>query len=277
MKLDKLETQAVDFVARFSPWLAPLPTAYLTATATVEHLAWPQAVGIIAGVIVEALGLSSVSTALKLREYNATRRKIPDDWEPTDKNGKRKTYRGIVDPPAPFKLTIITAVVYFVAVTFLTVALDTAPNLATYAPLVFPVMSLAGAIVLAVRADHKRRLDAIAGEEAERKAKRQERRLDRKEQEIETAIVAMQAEADQKAAAIEQQLTEARRKAQETLLESLGIAKEVYRQYAETPTATQAEVAETLGITERTVRNHLHRLEGAGLIRRNGGGVEILK
>ena len=173
MKLDKLETQAVDFVARFSPWLAPLPTAYLTATATVEHLAWPQAVGIIAGVIVEALGLSSVSTALKLREYNATRRKIPDDWEPTDKNGRRKTYRGIVDPPAPFKLTIITAVVYFGAVTFLTVALDTAPNLATYAPLVFPVMSLAGAIVLAVRADHKRRLDAIVEADSKRKDKRQ--------------------------------------------------------------------------------------------------------
>lgn len=153
MILDKLETQAVDFVARFSPWLAPLPTAYLTATATVEHLTWPLAVGIIAGAIVEALGLASVATALTLREYNQDKRKS--------------------DPIAPYALAISLAAVYFVSVTFLTVALDTAPRLATFAPLVFPVMSLAGATVLAIRADHRRRLVAIANEKAERKAKRQ--------------------------------------------------------------------------------------------------------
>ena len=160
--VDDVEGTAVDLVARLSPWLAPLPTAYLTATATVKHLGWPTAIGVIAGVIIESLGLASVTTALMLREYNATRRKIPDDWEPVDSKGGRRPYRGKVDPPAPFALTVALAAMYFGAVTALTVALDTMPSLATYAPLVFPLMSLAGVTVLAIRADHRHRLAQIA-------------------------------------------------------------------------------------------------------------------
>ena len=84
--VDSVESTAVDLVARLSPWLAPLPTAYLTATATVKHLNWPELVGAIAGVVVESLGLASVSTALELREYNAEKRRS--------------------DPVVPFKLAV---------------------------------------------------------------------------------------------------------------------------------------------------------------------------
>lgn len=218
MILDKLETQAVDFVARFSPWLAPLPTAYLTATATVEHLAWPLVIGVIAGAIVEALGLASIATALTLREYNATKRKS--------------------DPLAPCLLAVSLAAVYFVAVTFLTVALDTAPNLAMFAPLVFPIMSIAGATVLAIRADHKRRLAVIADEKAERIAKRQEKRN----------VVPIKRKKPESGA----------RRVQVLALIAQG-------QYQ-----SSEKLAPTFGVSPQTIRNDVRLLAQAGEIERQG-------
>jgi hypothetical protein len=154
--LSRLETGAVDFVARTVPWFSPLPTAYLTAQATVRHLGWPGGMGVVAGAIIEGLGLASVATALELREYNATRRKS--------------------DPKAPFGLTVALAGVYLASVTALTVVLDTAPRLATYAPLIFPLMSLTGATLLAIRADHRQRLAAIEADKLDRSARRSVKR-----------------------------------------------------------------------------------------------------
>lgn len=74
-KANELENLAVDLVAKVAPWCAPLPTAYLVGRATVVHLGWPDAVGIVAAVIVESLGLATAATALELREYNQGRRK----------------------------------------------------------------------------------------------------------------------------------------------------------------------------------------------------------
>ena len=71
-----LEGVAVDLVARAGPWLSPLPTAYLTARATLVHLEWPLAVAVAAGMVIEFLGLAATSTALTLRAYNGTKRNI---------------------------------------------------------------------------------------------------------------------------------------------------------------------------------------------------------
>ena len=79
-----LESRLVDLVAQIAPWAAPIPTAYLVGRATVLHLAWPVEVGIVAAVIIESLGLATTSTALALREYNASKRQA--------------------DPAAPFPL-----------------------------------------------------------------------------------------------------------------------------------------------------------------------------
>ena len=58
--------------------------------------------------------------------------------------------------------------------------------------------------------------------------------------------------------------------------EAVGKARETARYFEDNPTATQASAAGTLGISRRTVGNHLAALETAGLIRRNGQGVEIV-
>jgi len=146
---NEIESLLTDVVAKVAPWCAPVPTAYLVGRATVEHLHWPVWVGIVAAVTVESLGLVTVATALELREYNA---------------GKRKS-----DPRAPFTLAVVLAGVYLTVALLLTVALDTIPSLALYSPAVFPLLSLCGVTVLAIRGDHKRRLAAIATDKAERR------------------------------------------------------------------------------------------------------------
>lgn len=155
--MQSVESRLTDIIAGLSPWLAPIPTAFLVGRATAEHLAWPVPVAICAALIVESLGLAATNTALTLREYNARRRKT--------------------DPRAPFSLAAALVGGYIAIAILLTVALDVLPGLARYAPAIFPALSLAGVTVLALRADHARRLEAIAQERQERKAERQERKL----------------------------------------------------------------------------------------------------
>jgi len=168
--MGRIEAMATDVVARLAPWTAPLPTAYLVGRATVEHLRWPTAVGIVVAIIVESLGLATTATALELREYNKSKRKS--------------------DPFAPFALSAVLVGVYFAVAVGLTVALDIVPTLATYAPAIFPILSLCGVTVLALRGDHRRRVVTLAQGKAERKAARQRRKSAARRAELEPAQVA---------------------------------------------------------------------------------------
>jgi hypothetical protein len=154
------EASAMDGVARLAPWCAPIPTAYLIGRATVSHLRWPIWVGLIAAIVVESLGLATMATVLELREYNRSKRKM--------------------DPVAPVTVAIVLAATYLGVAMLLTVMLDTVPSLAVYAPAAFPLLSLTGVAILALRGDHQRRLAEIAIGRAERKAERRAERAERK-------------------------------------------------------------------------------------------------
>jgi len=151
------ESKITSLISRLSPWLAPAPTAYLVGRATMQHLGWPFLVAFIAAIIIECLGLTTVATTLELREYNLTKRKS--------------------DPVAPFTLAAFMAGSYLVVAIGLTVMLDIAPVLSVYAPAIFPLLSLAGVTVIALRNDHQRRLTPIL----EEKRKRLEANLQREE------------------------------------------------------------------------------------------------
>lgn len=62
--IDEVERTAVGLVTRLIPWLAPIPSAFLVGRATIQYLEYPIGIGIIAAVIIEALGLAATSTAL---------------------------------------------------------------------------------------------------------------------------------------------------------------------------------------------------------------------
>jgi hypothetical protein len=139
-------------IANVAPWLAPLPTAYLVWRSTIVHLSWPSWVAIAAALVVESIGLTVTSQALTLYDYNQARRKS--------------------DPAAPLWLAVSLVGVYVLVAVFLTLLMDTIPSLAKYAPLIFPALSLTGVTSLALRADHGRRLAAVAEAKAERRAAR---------------------------------------------------------------------------------------------------------
>lgn len=155
-----LEQRLVDAVASVGPWLAPLPTAYLVGHYAVTRLDWWLPVAAAAGLAVESLGVSAVATYLLLRGHN---------------RAKRKT-----DPAAPEGAALVAVAAYFLSAVALTVLLDTLPSAAVYAPIAFPVLSLAGMLVLALRADQARRVAEAEAERAQRRAERQAKQAEQK-------------------------------------------------------------------------------------------------
>jgi len=246
---DNLESAAVDLVAKIAPWAAPIPTAYLVGRATVLHLAWPVEVGIVAAVIVESLGLATTATALDLREYNAS---------------KRKT-----DPAAPFPLAAVLVGAYLAVAVVLTVALDTVPALATYAPAIFPLLSLTGVTVLALRADQRRRLAAIAGVKAERQAERQAARQGTRQAGV--VVVSSGASNNANLDAELSRMQAGRKAKRDTRLDTLLTF------YHDHPGATVSDAGRTVGVSRQTVYTYLSELETAGRVRKNGNGVEVLQ
>jgi len=128
-------------------------------------------VAIVAAAVIESLGLASTSTALALWDWNRS---------------KRKT-----DPSAPVGLAFGLVGVYFLVATGLTVVLDILPQAADVAPAIFPALSLTGVTILALRADHARRLSGVTEAKTEAKAARQAARA-RKQAEPQPASPAPQ-------------------------------------------------------------------------------------
>jgi len=282
----QVEAAITDLVARIAPWAAPVPTAYLVGWATVEYLRWPAWVGFVAAVIVESLGLATTATALELREYNASKRKS--------------------DPRAPFALAVVLVGVYFVVAVGLTVALDILPALATYAPGVFPVLSLGGVTVLALRSDHRRRLSAIEREKAERRASRKaSRKVSRKRpasvqdgvQNVQDGVQELSRNCPASVQEVSGTVQDGVQNVQDGVQEVSGTVQEVSRLdavnvsrrerkaaildamldiYLDSPGAGATAVARQLGIGRSTVYGYLDELEQAGRVKRNGNGVEVL-
>lgn len=148
-KIKVVEVNLTRVAAAVGPWFAPVPSAFFVFRAGEIHLGMPWIIAVIAALVVELLGLSSTAVALELYEYNAT---------------KRKT-----DPEAPTWMAVGVIVVYVLTTISLAVVLDAFESLARFAPAIFPLLSLAGVGVLALRIDHQRRLAKIETGNLERK------------------------------------------------------------------------------------------------------------
>jgi len=156
--LRALENVLVDLAAAVAPWLAPLPSAYLTFSHMTGVLAFPWWVAGAAALCIELLGLSAVQTAFSLWNYNQEKR--------------------LTDRAAPLLIALMTGAAYLVVVMLLVLALDEAPLAVKAARAGLASLSVVGAVVLALRASHSRRLAAIQAEREERRQARQEKRLD---------------------------------------------------------------------------------------------------
>jgi len=250
-----VETVITDLAARIGPLTAPLPTAYAVATATGEHLGWPVWVSAAAAVSIEVMGIATVNTALELREYNAAKRKS--------------------DPSAPFALAVGLTGGYLGIAVGLAVVMDVAPALVVYAPAIFPLLSLAGATVLSLRADHRRRLDAIEREKGERRAARASKRASSK------ASKTVQQSVREPSKTVQETVQDV----SSTVLDAVNVSKRERKAavldamldiYLDNPETGATAVAGRLGIGRSTVYGYLTELEQSGKVRRNGNGVRVL-
>lgn len=168
MTLDRIESAAVNVVARLTPWLAPAATAYIVFEKTTLYFGWPWWVGILAAVPIEALGLVTTYVAVSLYAYNRSRNKT--------------------EPPAPLWLAVALVGVYFAAAELLTVGLHVAPRiqagqvttLADWSLAVFPVLSLVAVATIALRVDQDRRVQENAEAARSRSESRKATRAARK-------------------------------------------------------------------------------------------------
>ena len=220
-------------LVRYVGILAPLPTAYLIGVKVQEHLKWPAPIAVTTAIIVEGIGFGAVYLFILFREYNQT---------------KRKT-----DPAAPVTYALALVVAYVVAVLVLTIVLDVFSQAATYAPAIFPFLSLIGMAITALRNDHEARLRAVEEDKAEKK----EARLQAKKQEtlpqpvpVALPLSPQPEQLPQKTSAVAPSLT--------------GNRAEILRLLTGNHALSQETVAAQLGITRQAVGKHIKFLKENG-------------
>lgn len=152
--IKRIESTFIDTIAAVTPWLAPLIPAYLVYHNMTERLDYPALFGLIGAAAVEFLGLSAVHTAVTFWQWN----------------DNHKLER------APFWFAFGAGLFYVVIVLTVNAALDIWRDVAGVKILAHALLSLLSvdaAVIIAIRAQHARRL-------TERDEARQERQAARR-------------------------------------------------------------------------------------------------
>jgi hypothetical protein len=232
------ERSLVKLVAKLSPWLAPIPSGYFVARSSMEHLNLPVAMGISVGLIIELLGISSVHTWIWLSDWNANKRKS--------------------DPTAPTGFVSLMSSVYIVVTIGLTVVLAVIPDLATFAPALFPVLAMIGGINLALIAQQEVREVAV---QRERQSKRSSKRNLNSLQSVQNETVNMSIVDKADAGFVSTNGRSSRHKTStlDTLIRILDTNPEI----------GVTELARQVNRSRTTVYKYLDELESDGRINRN--------
>ena len=145
----------VDNIAATIPWLAPIVPATIAWQHMSGILHFPWIVATLTAVVIEFLGLATITTSFQF-------------WDWNDK--KRQT-----DPKAPLWIVLICAGFYTAIVLIVNVLLDSAPIVQKIAKGLLSILSIIGAITIAVRSQQARRAAAVQLEKEQRKQERQEK------------------------------------------------------------------------------------------------------
>lgn len=132
----------IDVLAAYSPLLATLIPAWMMFENTSTHLGFPVWVALAAAVVVEVLGISAVHTTVSFWQFNSS-----------------LTRKG--DLRSPFWVALGTSIAYIVIVLIVNTVLDAASGetmVNVIAGGTLSLLSLVGALIVAVRAQHALRL-----------------------------------------------------------------------------------------------------------------------
>ena len=157
--------------------------------------------------------------------------------------------------------------------------------MARYAPAVFPLLSLCGVTVVALRSDQRRRVASVAAERAERRARRSGKRLgvrsgerstERAERSTERSDVRSGERVAERAGTFDlgnlNAANAARRMRRDEAMTGLLNA------YKRDPHLSYAAAGREVGRSKAWVAGALADLEQAGRIRRrNGNGIEVVR
>jgi hypothetical protein len=152
LKANLSEENLINNVARVTPWLAPLIPASFAFNNAKSALGASNMMAYVIAAAIEFLGLGVVHTAFTLWEYNQTKREK--------------------DPVAPTWIMVLMGVFYLTVVILVNILLDLADvaYIDVAAKATLSLISIPAAFVLAIRAQHRHRLNVIDAD----KVKRQE-------------------------------------------------------------------------------------------------------
>ncbi len=139
------EGSIVNLISAIAPWGAPSPVAYMTFDHCLNALHFPDLIAFITALVVEALGISSISTALSFWAHN-------------------QKYKG-EDQKAPLILAISTFIFYISVVLILNVVIDVEKHIDSNGIIVaralLSLLSIPAGVLLATRAQQTELINSI--------------------------------------------------------------------------------------------------------------------
>ena len=146
--LNGIEKSVMDFISAVVPYAVPVIPAYLTYYHTIQQMNFPPWVASTAAFVVEALGLASVSTAIRF-------------WRNNQKYKSNKSQNR-----APFKLAIMVYAFYIVIVLLVNVVLevvaDTRSGWVITAIGAFSLLSFPSGVLISIRMQYADMLEERA-------------------------------------------------------------------------------------------------------------------
>lgn len=150
------ERSFLDLLSAAVPYAVPIIPAFLTYFHTRDMMSFPDWVAATAAFVVEVLGITSVSTAIRFQRHNMLNKDI-----------KNK---------APFALAIATYVFYIAIVLSVNVLLEVVTKQRSPAVIwaigLFSLLSLPSAVLISIRAQYSEMLEEKAERLADRRAMR---------------------------------------------------------------------------------------------------------
>ena len=245
--IERLEARLVDLLASLGPWMAPVPTAWLVAHKTMHYLGYPPFVAYVAAAAIEVLGIVSLATWFDLWRY-----------------GRERKAR---HPKPPMMAAWAGFVFYPVVAILLGLVLDVYPAARPWSAVVFPLLSVEGAVLLSLRRWLVQTRGLVAEMEAERRAGRRAN-AQRGAQAHAQADAQVNAQFNaQRGASNVQAVGSLDRQSRLDALLAL---------YEAQPTLRVVDAARALGVHRNTASAWRKALIEAGRLRKNGKGWEVI-
>ena len=159
-KLREFERSFVETAGILGPILAPIPSAVMILDSTHKHLDFHIIIAAIVAIVVELLGISTISNAMTIYEYNRTKRKS--------------------DERAPIAIAAVFVGFYFLSVFMLVIFLEITNGQQVFAKAFMPFLTVSGLGVMVMRKEHNERLERIEDEKENARIARKKRREEKK-------------------------------------------------------------------------------------------------